>query len=493
MMRWIGKIFLSVPVITVVTLSIAGVVGMAYEQEIWPFGDHRPLRERFPVAKVHRSDLNPVLSVSGRLESSKRTVVRCELENLGVGGAQASGGASVLLEMLPEGSVVKRGDVLARIDASGYEELVRQQAIVVEQAKASFRQAELDHQIAILAVREYREGTVDETVKGMEGSMALAKSDVSRANERLAWTSRMREKGYASVNQILTDKITVKQGDFTLQKQSSAYDLFLKFTVPKMEKTLNGQVQMAKTALDNEELRLRRQQERFDTLKLQVDRCTIRAPHDGVLFYANDTEKNLLIEEGMAVRQKQALFFLPDLNDLEVIIGLNESVVDLVTPGQLAHITVESKPGVELTGRVASMGQVPVQQGRRGEDIRFFMGSIKVDKAVPGLKPGMTVGIEIGLGYRPRALVVPQEAVVLDGKRKLCNVVQGDHAVTREIAIGQGTADVLEVLDGLKEGDEVILNPALQAARVKPLNKIDDKPSINNAPKPESLATSASR
>jgi HlyD family secretion protein len=105
----------------------------------------------------------------------------------------------------------------------------------------------------------------------------------------------------------------------------------------------------------------------------------------------------------------------------------------------------------------------------------------------------MTVGIEIALGYRPRALVVAQEAVVLDGKRKLCNVVQGDHAVTREISIGQGTADVLEVLDGLKEGDEVILNPALQAARVKPLNKIDDKPSINNAPKPESLATSASR
>jgi HlyD family secretion protein len=490
MIRLLRNSVLSGPVLGVVLFVGVVAVSASYQQQTWPFGDHRPLRERLAVSKVHRADLHPVLSVVGRLESTKRTVIRCELENLGVGSAQSSGSASVLLEMAPEGSTVKKGDLLARIDASAYEELLRQQAITVEQSKASYREAELNHQISLLAIREYREGTVDETIKGMEGSLALAKSDLSRANERLGWTNRMSDKGYASINQILTDKITVKQTDFALQKQASAYDLFLKFTVPKMEKTLEGEVKMAATNLGNEELRLKRQQERFDKLKLQVERCTIRAPHDGVLFYASDTEKNLLVEEGMAVRQKQALFFLPDLNDLSVIIGLNESVVDLVIPGQLAHITVESKPGMELTGRVISLGQVPVQQGRRGEDIRFFMGSIKVDQAQPGLKPGMTVGVEIGLGVRPKALVVPQEAVVLDDTRKLCSLVRGDHTVTREIKIGRSTADVLEVLSGLEEGDEVVLNPPIHATRVKSLEKIDDKPAEKPAPKFDSVATS---
>ena len=91
------------------------------------------------------------------------------------------GGSSTILTVLPEGTPVKRGDVLATLDGSTYEEMLRQQLITVEQAKASHLQAQLNHEIALLAVREYRDGTVQETLKGMEGSIALARSDLSRA------------------------------------------------------------------------------------------------------------------------------------------------------------------------------------------------------------------------------------------------------------------------------------------------------------------------
>ncbi len=69
--------------------------------------------------------------------------------------------------------------MLATLDASTYEEMLRQQLITVEQAKASHLQAQLNHEISLLAVREYRDGTVQETLKGMEGSIALARSDLS--------------------------------------------------------------------------------------------------------------------------------------------------------------------------------------------------------------------------------------------------------------------------------------------------------------------------
>jgi len=99
----------------------------------------RPVSERYALANVRRMDLYPALTASGRVESSKRTLIECELEDItiGVKGERLSaGGASVLLSVIPEGSLVHRGDVLAVLDSSDYEELLRQQQMTVERARA---------------------------------------------------------------------------------------------------------------------------------------------------------------------------------------------------------------------------------------------------------------------------------------------------------------------------------------------------------------------
>ena len=80
----------------------------------------------------------------------------------------------MILSLVPEGTQVKKGDVLCRLDASEYEELVRTQEIKSEQAKArALRQAELNFDVASgrLAVREYRDGLLPakRSRKSMEG------------------------------------------------------------------------------------------------------------------------------------------------------------------------------------------------------------------------------------------------------------------------------------------------------------------------------------
>ncbi len=326
---------------------------VSYHLETWPWGDRRPLREHYIFSPVSRTDLLPILNAPGRVESSKRTIVRCEIENL------SGGGSSTLLSLLPEGTPVKRGDVLATLDASSFEEMYRQQVITVEQAKASHLQAQLDYEIALLAVSEFKDGTVEETVKGMEGSIALARSDLSRAMEHLSWTKRMKEKGYSSVAQIVSEQHTVSQLGFSLERQLMSRDLFQRFTEPKTEKTLQKQVQAAATNLSNEKLRLQRQVDRLNTLKAQVDRCTIKAPHDGVLFYASN--RMTVIEEGMPLRQRQELFYLPDLSEMEVQVALNESVVDRVKPGFRSRVQFEAIPDLVLEGKVVSISQIPIQ------------------------------------------------------------------------------------------------------------------------------------
>src|SRR5262245_21202428 len=83
----------SAAIIGLVVLSSC-LIG-CYELQAWPFGDHRTVRERYQFLRVSRTLLDPYLRAPGRVESSRRTVVRCELENMAstTGSASLSGGS----------------------------------------------------------------------------------------------------------------------------------------------------------------------------------------------------------------------------------------------------------------------------------------------------------------------------------------------------------------------------------------------------------------
>ena len=270
MIRRIREMLLSLTSMLVAIVALSSLLIASYSLETWPWGVHRPIREQYELRVVRRVKLAPTLSAPGRVESSRRTLIRCGLENISGGSARTST-ASTILWLIPEGSMVKKGDVLAKLDVSGFDEMLRQQTILVEQAKSSHLQATLDHEIAQLAVKEYLEGTVPETVSQMESSLALASSDKTRAEDRLDWTKKMNQKGYASIVQIETDKQTVTTAELALQRQVGSYDLFMRFTLPKTQKTLEGDVKAALTSLHNEQVRLQRQLERYETLKKQVE------------------------------------------------------------------------------------------------------------------------------------------------------------------------------------------------------------------------------
>jgi HlyD family secretion protein len=480
MIRRIREMLLSLTSMLIAIVALSSFLIASYELEAWPWGDHRPFRERYVYRTVQRATMAPILSAPGKVESSKRTTIRCQLENI-TGGSARTSSASTVLWLIPEGSVVKSGEVLAQLDKSGFEEMFRQQAILVEQAKASHLQAQLNHEIALLAVKEYMEGTVPETVQQMEGNLALARADVSRAAERLDWTTKMNQKGYASIAQIVTDKQTVTTSELALQRQVGSYELFMRFTLPKTQKTLEGDVQAALTSLHNEQVRLQRQFERYETLKNQVEYCTIRAPQEGVVYYhqprpgrGGPNSVDQAIEEGMSVRQKQELFYLPDLSDMEVQVALNESIVARISPGLRATVRFEALPDLVLEGEVTTINQIPLPQDRDGGDVHNFISVVKLDRSAPGLKPNMSAQVYIRLPQREGVLAVPHEAVVTDEKQNVCYLPREDHLERREVSVGGGTSELIEITGGLSEGDEVVLNPPVRGGRPRSLSGFDD-------------------
>src|SRR5258708_4309777 len=104
--------------------AVGGLSGavLAHRSGLWrgeePF-------TKLPRVPVSRADLSTVLTASGRVESSHNTIISCELERLEIrsqGISSMSGGASTILTLVDEGTTVKKGDILCRLDSADYEE-----------------------------------------------------------------------------------------------------------------------------------------------------------------------------------------------------------------------------------------------------------------------------------------------------------------------------------------------------------------------------------
>jgi len=190
-----------------------------------------------------------------------------------------------------------------------------------------------------------------------------------------------------------------------------------------------------------------------------VELCTIRAPHDGFVIYANDQRREIRIEEGMYVRQKQDLMYLPYLDQMEVVAALHESIMPEIAKGMRARVVVAGMPNRRLEGHMTDIAAIPTFNWR--SDVRYFDGKVKLDNPPRGILPGMTAHVEIALNRRDQVLAVPAEAVTTEDGREICYVAHDDGLERREVKLGEGTKDFLENSEGLRQGERVVLKPVL--------------------------------
>ena len=152
---------------------------------------------------VRRIDLETTLLAGGDLMPAKQTTVTCEVEDLDRGPDGGGDLGTLILSVVPNGTTVRKGDVLCVLDSSGFAERLRLEQIEVEAARSDHRHAELTLETTGAASREYREGTVLERTKASESRSALLRSDFEGQRAHVAWAERMFQKGYHSRAAVL--------------------------------------------------------------------------------------------------------------------------------------------------------------------------------------------------------------------------------------------------------------------------------------------------
>jgi HlyD family secretion protein len=426
-------------------------------------GKARPAWQELPAAAVRRTSFDVCLTASGLAQSSQQTVVKCQLENLRVrsrGGAFFAGGASTILDVVPNGTTVKKGDVLCVLDASEYEAVAEAQVSRVLQHQAEAVQTDLALQSAETALTEYREGLFPNEILGLRGRIALAEAEMKAASDRLAWSERMKAKGYASLRQVATERQALLSATLRLEQARMELDTYQRFNGPKALVALRAEVEKARKWAIHEAGDFDKSKVLLANYRRLIDRCTIRAPHDGFVIYANGTfrpeDERVLIEQGAAVYQGQELFYFPDLTKMEVVAMLSESIVGRVHDCMTAHVRFEGSEDVVWEGHVVSVENLP-KRGRN--EVPYYPCRVALELSPSGLLPDKSAAIEFQVGRRQDVLAVRSEAVSVDHGSHVCYVIGPSGLERREITLGETTAELTEVTDGLREGEQIVLNP----------------------------------
>jgi HlyD family secretion protein len=224
---------------------------------------------------------------------------------------------------------------------------------------------------------------------------------------------------------------------------------------------LSANLDKVRVELSYQQLRLRHREEQLERFQEQLGYCTIRAPHEGLLVYANEDDDDPQVELGSVVRRHMDLFYLPDLSEMVLNTTIHESVVKQVETGQTAQILITALPKVAVEGHVEKVDPLPITptSWRANQEIKNFLARIKLNSVPEGLLPGMTATVEILTAFKSNALVVPTNALTMEGEQDICYVADGEDVQRRVVKVSPGNRQVVEITEGLEEGEEVILDP----------------------------------
>jgi HlyD family secretion protein len=419
--------------------------------------------------QVQRGKFAATVIERGSLEVSRSQDVVCMVE-----------GSAVIISIVPEGTHVKRGETVCELDSASLKDQLVNQRIATENAEHAYQIANNAREAAEMAVTEYTEGTFKQELNTAKAAAAVARSAIQKAESRLERVRRARQrlsellaprKDGMSPSDILAELDIEDRLDATVQtllRERTALELakskqetLEKYTRDRTIKELGAVAEEKRAnALARRDIcELAKNKER--KLERQIAACVIVAPANGVVVYASDPRR-VLIEEGAAVRERQKILSVIDLNDpLQVNTKVRESQVDRVARKMKAKIRIDAFPDRVFDGTVVEVAALPDASSRLRGELTVYTTKVRIENGVPDLRRGMTAEVEILVDERDNVLSVPVQALVRsDGKDQVAVKKARGAIEWRDVIVGITNDKFVEIKHGIESGETVILNPA---------------------------------
>jgi membrane fusion protein (multidrug efflux system) len=231
-------------------------------------------------------------------------------------------------------------------------------------------------------------------------------------------------------------------------------------TMRKLERDYNRNLELQQKGLvsavsmDNLKYELEAAKANWELARLQLSYCDIRSPIDGTVTQRLDVVKvgNTVTPVGGVIESgESSLFVVEDLNTLMLRVNVPERELSKLRVGQPAQLTFDAVPDKSFEGQIALISPYV------NAETATFAVRIRVTKTDGLLRPGMFARVAIIYERKPDALQIPRTALLDgDGPPKVF-VIKDGKAAERAVKLGLSNGAWIEVTEGLKDGDQVVV------------------------------------
>lgn len=382
----------------------------------WLIAGNRRSDDLSLVASVKRGTFVVTVTTAGELKAREFVQITAPASAMQAGAYQMK-----ISSIVPEGTVVKEGDVVAELDRSTLATRLQELTLNLQKAEAQFEQAMLDSTLTLSGARE--------TIRSQE----LALEEKKLAKEQAV---------YEAPTVRRQAEIDYEKAERALAQAKADY----------VTRTEQAKAKMREVGAD-----VARQRNQLNLVQTVLAGFTIRAPAAGMVIYVSEWNGRKRTTGSQVTSWDPAVATLPDLTQMESVTYVNEIDVRKVAVGQPVALTLDADPTKQLTGKVVSVANVGEQ--RPNTDAKVFAVKITVEQSDTTLRPGMTTGNAIETFRTDTALYVPIEAIGNDAGVPIVYKQAGGKVLRQEIVTGPMNDDEVIVTRGLEEGDRVLLSP----------------------------------
>lgn len=342
--------------------------------------------------------------------------------------------------IINEGTVVKKGDWIATLDRSEFQNKFTAKQIELDKANSKFNQTQLD---TTLVLRQSRDELINLKYAVEETGIVLEQSKFE-------------------------PPATIKQAEINMDKAKRAYQQAMENY--KIKKNQN----IEKMREVNAELR--KVQSEFESMTKVMASFDVVAPEDGMVIYEKGWDGKPIKAGSQIQMWEPTVATLPDLTKMMSKTYVNEVDVRKVKTGQQVSVGLDAYPDKKLTGVVTNVANVGEQ--RPNSDAKVFEVSVEINGTDPTLRPSMTTSNKIIASVIDDALHIPLEA--LHSQADSITFVfkkSGLNTIKQEVIIGETNANDAVLVAGLNAEDRLYLSvpPGLENQKIELLPEMNGK------------------
>lgn len=451
------------------------------------------------VYTVKRGDFKVAFRLEGQLDAIRSQQLRFD--------GKRGFGQLKLVELVPDRTSVISNDVIFRLSDEWFVEqdkdLTRKLQLAEEDYKLALQDLEMiraDNLTELKGAVDALRDAHEQHLKYEEEDAPRKKKDLQRATQEASAVYDAAIIALDDAKKALTDAISqdaktiaaaqkklveVEKALVTVDQamEKAWYDLriFKRYEYPQkiatlQEAVMKSQLAVQRTIVNNNAKASKKRIEIANREKLLNDyktdlsgvredmqKLVIRAQSDGMLIHGenrrNRWDSPKEIKVGADVSIGEAIGVIPDVSKFKVQVNLPEEYRSRIKTGLPVVIRAKAVPDLTLSGEIvkiagASTPIIPWDQGSP----KVYASDISTDAADERLTPGMTVQVEIVVEKAEGVLYVPVEGVYNRDGKTYCRLRLGEGQAEREVKTGRFSTDYVEVTEGLKESDQVMLD-----------------------------------